>query len=132
MFDVLIIGGGVAGVSCALILGSAQKKPFAFDKKIDSNEHRIYQQFITKQKLGRVLVQHRYRIEERFLKDDFQMRFRYFLGINIPINKKTMEKNTVYLSTYNEVFINAVSPLFDRNRLYGAIGYMIHKNIRFV
>ncbi len=34
MFDVLIIGGGVAGVSCALILGSAQKKPFAFDKKI--------------------------------------------------------------------------------------------------
>lgn len=34
MFDVLIIGGGVAGVSCALILGSAHKKPFAFNKKI--------------------------------------------------------------------------------------------------
>ena len=58
------------------------------------------------------------------------MRFRYFLGINIPINKKTLEKNTVYLSAYNEVFINAESPLFDRNRLYGAIGYMIHKNIK--
>ena len=25
MFDVLIIGGGVAGVSCALVLGSAHK-----------------------------------------------------------------------------------------------------------
>ena len=34
MFDVLIIGAGVSGVSCALILGSAQKKPFAMDKKI--------------------------------------------------------------------------------------------------
>ena len=34
MFDVLIIGGGVAGVSCALVLGSAQKKAFAADKKI--------------------------------------------------------------------------------------------------
>lgn len=34
MFDVLIVGGGVSGVSCALILGSAHKKSFVQDKKI--------------------------------------------------------------------------------------------------
>jgi anaerobic glycerol-3-phosphate dehydrogenase len=34
MLDVLIIGGGVSGVSCALILGSAHKKAFAQNKKI--------------------------------------------------------------------------------------------------
>jgi thioredoxin reductase len=34
MFDALIIGGGVSSVSCALILGSACKKPFVEDKKI--------------------------------------------------------------------------------------------------
>lgn len=34
MFDVLIIGGGVSGVSCALVLGSAHKKVFVADKKI--------------------------------------------------------------------------------------------------
>ncbi|MFM9987810.1 FAD-dependent oxidoreductase [Flavobacterium sp.] len=34
MFDVLIIGGGVSSVSCALVLGSAQKKAFAQDKNI--------------------------------------------------------------------------------------------------
>ena len=28
VYDVLIFGGGAAGVSCALILGSAQKKEF--------------------------------------------------------------------------------------------------------
>ena len=33
-FDVLIIGGGVAGMSCALVLGSAKSKPFAKDKEI--------------------------------------------------------------------------------------------------
>jgi thioredoxin reductase len=33
-FDVLIIGGSAAGLSCALILGSAVHKPFASDKKI--------------------------------------------------------------------------------------------------
>ena len=34
MIDVLIIGGGVSGISCALVLGSAHKKPFVQDKKI--------------------------------------------------------------------------------------------------
>lgn len=39
MFDVLIIGGGVSGVSCALVLGSAQMKAFAQDKKIGIITH---------------------------------------------------------------------------------------------
>jgi thioredoxin reductase len=39
MFDVLIIGGGVSGVSCALILGSAHKKAFAADKKVGIITH---------------------------------------------------------------------------------------------
>lgn len=39
MFDVLIIGGGVSGVSCALVLGSAYKKAFAQDKKIGIITH---------------------------------------------------------------------------------------------
>ena len=34
MFDVLIIGGGAAGMSCALVLGSAKERPFAQDKRI--------------------------------------------------------------------------------------------------
>ncbi|MFC4741035.1 FAD-dependent oxidoreductase [Flavobacterium ponti] len=39
MFDVLIIGGGVSGVSCALIFGSAKQKPFATDRKIGIISH---------------------------------------------------------------------------------------------
>lgn len=34
MYDALIIGGGAAGLSCALVLGSAKNKAFASDKKI--------------------------------------------------------------------------------------------------
>ena len=34
MFDVLIIGGGVAGMQCALVLGSGLKKPYAANKKV--------------------------------------------------------------------------------------------------
>jgi anaerobic glycerol-3-phosphate dehydrogenase len=34
MFDALIIGGGAAGLSCALVLGSAKDKPYADGKRI--------------------------------------------------------------------------------------------------
>lgn len=39
MFDVLIFGGGVSGMSCAMVLGSAHKKPFVSDKKIGIITH---------------------------------------------------------------------------------------------
>ena len=39
MFDVLIIGGGASGMSCALVLGSAKDKPFAIDKKVGIFTH---------------------------------------------------------------------------------------------
>lgn len=39
MFDVLIIGGGVSGMSCALVLGSAKNKSFVTEKKIGIFSH---------------------------------------------------------------------------------------------
>ncbi|MBU3820434.1 FAD-dependent oxidoreductase [Flavobacteriaceae bacterium XHP0103] len=39
MFDALIIGGGAAGLSCALVLASAKEKPFANNKHIGIIAH---------------------------------------------------------------------------------------------
>jgi thioredoxin reductase len=39
MFDILILGGGVSGMSCALVLGSAKNKPFVTGKKIGIITH---------------------------------------------------------------------------------------------
>ncbi len=101
------------------------------DDKVDVNEHRIFQQFVTKQKFGRVNMQHRYRFEQRFVEDNFKLRFRYFLAFAIPLTNKTMQDKTVYLSSYNEIFLNTKGNAFDRNRLYGGIGYKLNKNLRF-
>ncbi len=101
------------------------------DEKIDINEHRIYQQFITKQNIHIVSLQHRYRFEQRFVEDDFKLRFRYFLGLNIPLNNKILEDKTLYLSAYNEIFLNTKDNVFDRNRLYGGLGYKINQQLRF-
>lgn len=39
MFDVLIIGGGASGMSCALVLGSAHKRPYVIDRRIGIITH---------------------------------------------------------------------------------------------
>ena len=98
--------------------------------KTKTNEHRIFQQFITKQNFSSFYTQHRFRVEERFFTNDFKLRFRYFLSINKPINKNFLEKDAIYLSTYNEIFLNDRKTIFDRNRLYGGIGYCINKSIK--
>jgi Protein of unknown function (DUF2490) len=100
------------------------------DSKVGIDEHRIYQQFITRQNFGRVFLQHRYRVEERFLPNIFKLRLRYFLSLNVPLNNSTMADKTFYLSAYNEIFMNTISPAFDRYRLYGGLGYVVNKNFR--
>jgi hypothetical protein len=101
------------------------------DEKVDVNEHRIFQQFITRQRVGIVSLQHRYRFEQRWIESDFRLRFRYFLGLNVPLTNKEMADNTFYLSAYNEIFLNTEDTIFDRNRLYGGLGYRLSGALRF-
>ncbi|WP_343609174.1 DUF2490 domain-containing protein [Chryseobacterium oranimense] len=110
--------------------GFILSRPYVNGEKKENIEHRVFQQFITKQKFGRFNLQHRYRLEERFLQDDFRMRFRYMIGLNIPITQKEMLPKSLYASVYNEIFLHFDSPVFDRNRVYGALGYVINKNMR--
>lgn len=100
------------------------------DEKVSVNEHRIFQQFTTKQSIGKVGLSHRYRFEQRFVEDDFKLRLRYFLGVNIPLQHKEEGKNPLYLSMYNEIFLNTKSSVFDRNRVYGGLGYKFSKSLR--
>ena len=100
------------------------------DQKTNFNEHRVYQQFITRQSFGRFSLQHRYRFEQRFFEDNFMLRLRYFLSFNMAINKTKMEDKTVYLSVYNEIFLNTEQNYFDRNRIYGGIGYRFTPKLR--
>ena len=94
-------------------------------------EHRIWQQFLTTNKIGRIKFEHRYRIEERFIEKDFKTRFRYRIMLFYPLNRKLFETGTIYLGIYNELFINGEKTFFDRNRLYGGIGYKYSQNIEF-
>ena len=128
------IGYNLSGNNNNLLLGYAfvHSEPYIAGtaEKSNTNEHRIFQQFITKQQFGRVNIQHRYRFEQRFIGEDFKMRLRYFLSLNVPINKKAMDKNAIYASAYNEIFINTEANYFDRDRIYGGVGYCFNKSLK--
>ncbi|QTN39834.1 DUF2490 domain-containing protein [Cryomorphaceae bacterium] len=100
------------------------------EEKESVNEHRIFQQFITKHAIGVVNVQHRYRFEQRWVESDFKMRLRYFLSLNIPLNRKPITDGSWYGSVYNEIFLNTGENVFDRNRLYVALGHQFSKKFR--
>ncbi|MEY8780100.1 DUF2490 domain-containing protein [Allomuricauda sp. XS_ASV26] len=99
---------------------------FEFEGEINSKEHRIFEQFILKNKVWEFLFEHRYRLEQRFL--DFgdytetQHRARYRIQMTLPLT------NTFFLNFYDELFINLQDDLFGQNRLYGALGVNVTEN----
>lgn len=111
------------------------------DSNDTSKENRIYQEAALPQKLGgRTYLNHRFRFEQRWVENqDFRTRWRYGLFINIGLNNKELIKGTFYYAFYNEIFINGERDigddrkveLFDRNRIYNAIGYCISDKLRF-
>lgn len=91
-------------------------------------ENRIYQQFVLRNSIGKLKFSHRYRLEQRFINNpltgtDTQHRARYLLRVTYPLGPSW------FLTAYDEVFINLQEPLFGQNRLYGALGYKVSKNV---
>jgi hypothetical protein len=105
------------------------------------NEHRMFEQVNLKDKAGRLEVQHRYRIEQRILEQYalnssgnvvqvdpvFRNRIRYRALVMLPLSRKTMEDQTLFLSINNELFVGfgkgiAKNPI-DQNRFITALGW---------
>ena len=106
-----------------------------------TTESRIYQEALLPHKVGkRFYLTHRFRYEQRFVEDqDFRTRYRYNLFLNVPVNKVSLEKAAIYIALYNEIFINGEQhigegrtvELFDRNRTYLGLGYVLNSKIKF-
>ena len=109
-----------------------------------SVENRIWQQFILRNKVGNISIRHRYRLEQRWIKkvDVIQVsnntteseltylyknRARYMISVKIPLSKK--EDFPLFLSLYDEIFLNISNTPFDQNRLFGALGFQVNKSM---
>ena len=141
----LLLRGGLtykpkkADIKLTLGYGSITTGSYGSDNSTTS-ESRIYQEALFPVKFGnRFYTSHRFRYEQRFVENhDFRTRYRYNFFLNIPLNKAEMDDKTFYLALYNEIFINGQRnigngnsvEIFDRNRLYIAMGYMIKKGLK--
>jgi hypothetical protein len=100
-----------------------------------TSEHRIWQQLVLRQSTKQVAVEHRYRLEQRFIenftsgKHNFDNRLRYRVQLSLSLNFISVRLNNFSLVAYNELFLNlgrkVSGQIFDRNRLYGAVSYKV-------
>lgn len=141
----LMLRGGLtyspqnANIKFTLGYGNITTGAFGSDNTTTA-ESRFYQEALFPVKFGnRFYTNHRFRYEQRFVENqDFRTRYRYNLFLNIALNKPEMERNTIYLAIYNELFMNGQRTVgngntvefFDRNRLYGAVGYVIQDGLK--
>lgn len=141
----LMLRGGLtyspknANIKFTLGYGNITTGAFGSDNTT-TTESRFYQEALFPVKFGnRFYTNHRFRYEQRFVENqDFRTRYRYNLFVNIALNKANMERNTIYLALYNELFMNGQRTVgngntvefFDRNRLYGAVGYVIQDGLK--
>ena len=115
--------------------GYANISNYAYDKSttpgMTVNEHRIWQQLQLRQVIGRFTLEHRYRLEQRWLNSEaptqYKTRVRYLFRFTIPFKGKTVEPGVFFFSGYDEVFLHFSAAQFDRNRLYTAMGYQFTK-----
>jgi len=93
-------------------------------------EHRIWQQLITATYFGKAKLEHRFRYEQRWIESDFKTRYRYRGMLFYPLNSESIDVGTYYLGVYDEIFLQPGETNFDRNRLYGGLGYKYASNIQ--
>ncbi|MDA9970274.1 DUF2490 domain-containing protein [Flavobacteriaceae bacterium] len=89
-------------------------------------ESRPYEQISYKQKIYNFPINHRLRLEHRFLNYKQQLttlhKFRYRIGTKINLNK------TFFIKVNEEVFMNTKNQVFTENRLFAALGYQLSKS----
>lgn len=99
---------------------------FEFDHIPSVKENRILEQFVFNHKLNKFKIQHRARLEQRFLllddSNELQQRFRYRISFKHDINK------TFFLEISEEPFVNFQDQVFHENRFYTGIGINVLKH----
>ncbi|MBL7950420.1 MAG: DUF2490 domain-containing protein [Flavobacteriales bacterium] len=113
-------------------------------------EHHLWQQIQLTQAIGRVRIQHRFRMEERFIArlnadaDEpsravfdsygYQNRFRYRVWVTVPLGGHEKVAPGVFsVNLYDEVFLNFGDPTrldhINQNRISALLGYQVNKEL---
>lgn len=107
------------------------------------DENRFYQEYLVKHPWGKVKVNHRFRVEQRWITTteygtEYSNRLRYKIGFTIPLGKPKVEPGTYFIKALNEIFVDVdrFDYWFDyeeravglnQNRLMATVGRQLTK-----
>lgn len=103
-------------------------------------ENRPWQQLIVRQKSKVIFMEHRYRLEQRFIANKTtgvnrtEHRIRYRFQTIFPLYSISLKLRHLFLLVNNELMINFKkdpTQLFDRNRFVAGLGYQVRPNLNF-
>lgn len=104
-------------------------------------QYRLWQQLVLVQPFDRLKLYHQFRFEQRWKRDyiedsPFKLthRFRYKITAYYPLNNYKLVQNTLFLSAYEEVFVQAGKSItydyLEDNRLFLGLGYIVNENLQ--
>jgi hypothetical protein len=88
-----------------------------------NNEFRLWPQVMISQNIGDVIIEQRFRAEQRFTTNGYRNRFRYRLGLSYPFGKNNKDFKLFQIVANNELFFSNIEPYFERNRSLVAFNY---------
>lgn len=112
-----------------------------------AGEQRLWQQILFKQKFGRFNINHRLRLEQRWLEKNqtpdgevvtnfYLNRLRYRFLLNFTLNKENMESGALFINAFDEFFYGWGSydtfNEIDQNRVSLGLGYQINSKTQFI
>jgi hypothetical protein len=116
-----------AGFNCnihpnaALALAAGSYQTYAnggnFRLPKNNDEIRIWPQLILFQEFGKLRTEQRFRAEMRFTSNGYRNRYRYRMGLALPLGKKKNGIQRFQLGLNNELFFTDREPYFERNRI---------------
>ncbi len=110
---------------------STYSLPGNFTNPIKTDELRLWEQLTLNNTYAHFKVEHRYRLEHRWINNDYKTRLRYRINPSWIINKRTIEPHALIVNVFDEIFLGNNNPHFETNRYYIGLGYVYSKLLTF-
>lgn len=98
------------------------------ESQIQVTEKRIYETLTLNNRLSRVRLSNRFRLDHRYMDQQgqglTQHRFRYRIRVTVPLSKHW------FLDAYNETFASISDQKFQQNWSFSALGYRVNENLK--
>ena len=104
-------------------------------------QFRLWEQVVISTPIRHVSILHQFRVEQRYRRDyeigspfELTHRYRYKIALYIPINYGDLVANTLFISLYNEIFMQTGKSItynhFEDNRAFIGLGYKLNKKLQ--